>query len=97
MPKYKAKIKIITKGRMVDDGTEFLEVHLSITEGKKEKEVRKIGFPLGTSEKEIEKELKKYMATYEHDAQLAEDTKESDKLNTKAEKTIKGLSGKQIV
>lgn len=97
MPKHKAKIKIITRGRIVDDGSEFLEAHLEIKNGKDVVEVRKFAYPLETTEEEITADLEKFMATYESDIALAAETKVSDKLNTKAEKTIQGLTGKQII
>jgi hypothetical protein len=93
---HQAKIKLIQKGRQVHDGVEFLEVSLEIRYKKKVKEIKKFSFPLDTSTKTIKAEMVKYMESYERDLVLADQTKESEELNNKADKTIESLTGEQI-
>lgn len=91
--KFTAKIKSIKKEILVETNENFLNVELEICEGKKVVEIRKLAFPFGKSSKEIKSAVEKYVETFNADAELAEASKEREKINSQVDKVIEDLEG----
>lgn len=81
------EIKSADKGQIVSTGERFIEV---TTLFGKDIE-RKFSFPLETTATEIKKEMKAYAKVLDEEMNQAEANVEVDKLETKADKTIKSL------
>lgn len=56
-------------------------------------EVRRLSFPIKSSEKQIKQELKKYIDNYNAELKLAEEREAQDKADAQATQTIESLSG----
>lgn len=93
-----AKILEVKKDRLVQSGEEFLEVAVALLqEGKKKPlEVRKYSFPIETSEKEIEKQVKKSLEEFKLSRKQAEAQAKVDAKDSQTNKTKKSLEGKTI-
>lgn len=92
-----ATIEVINtkKDTIVKTGERFLNVKAVIVDGKK-KHPRSWGFPLGTSAKQIEKELQKALDLYELEKAQAAAREETDKADAQADKTIEALEGTKL-
>lgn len=79
-------------------GEEFLDVEVAIIqEGKKKPvEIRKYGYPIETSEKEIKDDIKKCVAEFKRSRAQAEAQAKVDATETKANKIINNLEGTTI-
>lgn len=93
---YTAKIKNITKYTLQEDGSRHFDAEIEILEGEEVKDVRRLSFPLDMSEKEMEAELKKYVDTYNSDAELAAKNAANDAREAKADKVVEKLTGKTL-
>lgn len=94
---FTARIKTIKREELLEDKSEFFSVEVEILDNKgKTLEVRKLGFPVDTPEAEIEAEVKKFVLTYEQDAELKKVDKAKEKRDKKINLTIKNLTGKEI-
>lgn len=91
--KFIATIKSVKKDILIETNKEFLDVKIEISDGKKVFAIRKLAFPFGTSSKEIKGAVKEYVETYSADANLAEKSKEREKLNSQTDKVIEDLEG----
>jgi len=89
------KIKEVKKDTIVKTGERFLNVKAEIQDGKT-KVARNYSYPLGTTEKEIVKDLKKVLSLYDKEKAQAEAVAETDKAEAKADKTIEALEGVNI-
>ncbi|MBI5357059.1 hypothetical protein HZB78_05645 [Candidatus Collierbacteria bacterium] len=90
---YTGRVKNTSKYTLQEDGSRHFDVELEILEGEEVKDVRRLSFPLDTSEKEIKEELKKYLETYNSDAELAIKNVASDAREAKADKVAEKLTG----
>lgn len=93
---HRAKINSISKLTSQVDNQVYLDVEFDIVADDEVVETRRLGFPLGTSSENIEEDLKKYVETYFHDQELAEQSKEVEEANRVADETITTLEGKEI-
>lgn len=90
---FSATIKSIKKDILIETNKEFLDVEIEIRDDKKVVAVRKLAFPFGKTSKEIKSAVEKYVETYNADADLAEKSKEREKLNSQANEVIEDLEG----
>jgi hypothetical protein len=90
---YTAKILNVSKGHLQEDNSDFLDVQFELSDAK-EKVVYKEGFPLDTSEKEIEQAVQSRLELYKQEKERAEANKEAEAIQAKADKTITKLEGK---
>lgn len=91
----KIEVVKVTKDTIVKTGERFLNVQAVIVDGKT-KVPRNYAFSLDTTPKGIEQELKKALALYETEKAQAEAREETDKVETKADKTIETLEDLSI-
>lgn len=100
-----ATIKKVTRDRMVTTGEEFLDVTVEFFEevenpngGMENKilDVRKLGFPLGTTAEQIKEEVQKAVATFEQERAQAEEQKEVDAKAEQVNEVIENLEGLTI-
>jgi len=84
-----------TKDTIVKTGERFLNVEAVIVDGKK-KHPRNYGFQIGTTDKEVNKALKKALDLYETEKAQAEVRAETDKVEASTDKTIEALQGTTI-
>lgn len=92
-----ATIEIVDtyKDTIVKTGERFLNVKAVIVDAKK-KHPRNYSFPLDTTAKEINKELKKALDLYETEKAQAAVNADRDEREAKADKTIEALEGTKI-
>ena len=90
---FSATIKSVKKDILIETNKEFLDVEIEIRDKKKVVAVRKLAFPFGKSSEEIKEAVEKYVETFNADADLAEKSKEREKLNSQADKVIEDLEG----
>ena len=91
--KFNAKIKSVKKDILIETNKEFLDVEIEIRDKKKFVAIRKLAFPFEKSSKDIKSAVEKYVETFNADAELAEKSKEREKLNSQASKVIEDLEG----
>lgn len=99
-----ATIRAVEQGRIVKTGEEFLDVTVDFHEevevdGEVQENVldtRKYGYPLGTSSKEIQKSVKKAVATMTQEREQAEQQKDVDATNKQAKQVAEDLAGLTI-
>lgn len=94
--KYTGKIKKVNQYQSQADNKDYLDVHVAICEGDKEIDERRLGFPFGTKQEQIEQEVAQVVKTYEHDEQLAEESAKVEAAKAEAAKVQKSLTGKTI-
>ncbi len=94
--KTRATIKSIKKDILIETNKEFLDVEIEINGKNGEIVTRKLAFPFEKTSEEIKEAVKKYVETFNADAELAEKNKEREKLNSQADKIIKNLEGVTI-
>ena len=96
--KYTGKIKEITKFTLQADNQTYLDVAVEIyNEAGEVVETRKLGFPLDAGSEQIEAEVTKFIATYNADSVLAEQSKKVDAAHKTADEAIASLTGKEIL
>ena len=96
MDKYIAKNITILKDVVVATGEPFLAVSADIYEGEELIMTRKYGFAFGMSKEDIAAEIKKSLVTLRLEREQAEQNKERDALEKKADEAIEGLTGLEI-
>ena len=89
-------IKSITKAILQENNSTFLDVELELWEDGKMIEIRKLGYPLTATAEEIKEDLKKYVANYQAEIEMAIANKELDALHAKAGETITALQGLEL-
>jgi len=89
-------IKSITKAILQENNSTFLDVELELWEDGKLIEIRKLGYPLTATAEEIKEDLKKYVANYNAEIEMAVKNKEMDELHAKASETINELNGLEL-
>ena len=96
--KYTAEIKKVEKDRIVQSGEQFLDVEIEIREegAKKVLETRKLGFPIETTDKEIQASIKKLLTLKETEQANAVEQAKVDKAEANANKVIDNLVGQEI-
>lgn len=96
--KYTAEIKEVVKDRIVTTGEQFLDVTVEIREegAKKVLETRKLGFPIETTDKEIQASVKKLLALKATEQASAVEQAKVDKAEANANKVIDNLVGQEI-
>lgn len=97
-----AEITGVRRDKVQRTGEGFIDVEVTFTLGK-ETQVLRYGYPLETTRKEIEKDLKAKLATRkaerEQAAKQAEDeaeTAEAEKAEKAADKTVNALEGVKV-
>jgi len=85
-------LKVIKAEKVFRDDKYQMEVEFQLVQGKTV-EPRILAFPLIKTEKEIKLELKKYLDTFNQDADRAIQTAKESKASQEADKTIKNLEG----
>ncbi len=92
------KIKIINikNDEILATGERFLDVEFEIRKGNNLLATHKLGFPVDTTEEDIEKELLKYLGTYESDQTNIIANKEENTKNEGINKVIENLKGKEL-
>ncbi len=97
-----AEITEVKRDRVVKTGEGFIDVEVTFTLGS-DTEVRKFGYPLETTAKEIQKDIKNALATRKAEREQAEaaeveaeETAEVTKAETKADKTVDALAGIKV-
>lgn len=94
---FTGKIKEVRKETFPPDDERKIVVDFEILDNDGKKfEVRSIAFPFSHTQKMIQKELKKYMHTFNEDMARAEENKAIDKQSKKVDKMIGELSGSAI-
>ena len=92
---FKAKIKKVEKEMELEIDKEFLDVELEISDGKKVF-TRKLAFPIKSSSDAIKAEVKKYVETFNADAELAIEDKKKEERDKKINEVIEDLEGETI-
>lgn len=97
-----AQITGATRDRVQKTGEEFIDVEVTYTLGKTT-EVGKYAYPLETTAKEIERDIKRKLAARKADrdhaekhAKEVEASAEVTKAQTKADKTVAALEGVKV-
>jgi len=90
---YKLVVDNIKKEYFQAQNENVLVANCSINLEDKEIEKRSFSFPLDTSEEELKEELKKFIANYNLEAELAQKNKALDEANVEADKTIASVAG----
>jgi hypothetical protein len=93
---YTAKIKEAKRETSIPDKKEYLNISFEIILDEKPIADRSISFPLESTEKEIEDEIKKYCKMFENDHKLAKESAERLEAESKAEETINKIKNKEI-
>lgn len=97
---YSIKIKKVRRDSIISTGKMFIDVKFEIIGEEKDKkkvlEVNKLGFEPNSTEKQIEKELKKYLGTWVADRERKEETVAEIADDKKVDKVIKDLNNKEI-
>ena len=92
--KYTLKVIAIRKDQAVHDGSRFFDVHFNILdEDGKVVEDRRLGYDISVGSKNIKSELEKFINAYNKEKQLAEDNKEVEAENKKADKVMANMEG----
>lgn len=91
----KATIKSIDKDVIVSTKEEYLKVSVEILDGKN-KEVRNFGYPLGTSQKEILKDLSKTVENLQTEKNERANGEVADTINADVTK-LQELIGQEAV
>lgn len=91
----KAKIKSIEPAEIVGTGERYLDVAIEIQDGKETIE-RKLGYPIGTTEKEIKADIEKYLTTHQLEKAQKVNTAEADAENTHVAKLQDSLTGEEV-
>lgn len=81
----------VTKETLVEDNSNFLSVKFDIFNEDEVVQTRRLGFPFDADPEHIKEEVQKVADAYEADLLLAEETKDQEELNTKADETINQL------
>lgn len=89
---YSLKVTNAKRDHVIVDGTDFIDVEFKIYDGTKAVETRKQGFAVGTSEKEIQATLKRYLAQYVTEKEQATAQAERVAASAADDKTINSLS-----
>jgi len=84
-----------TKETIVKTGERFLDVEIQLVDGKTKKTFKR-GYPYGTTPKEVEKELKQLVKTYELEKEQAVTQATLDEEEAGAEETIEAVQGLQV-
>ncbi len=77
---FKLRVKKVVKEFSVPDNAKILDVHVEFLKEKKVVEFRRFAFPFNTKEKAIKLELKKVLATYNSDHELAVKSAKAEKV-----------------
>jgi len=93
---YSAKITEAKKEFSLPDNKSYLDIRFDILREGKVIAERRLAFPLGTTDKEIFAELKKYCGMYQNDHKLAAEAGKRMKEEAEAEETLKGLTGVEV-
>ena len=91
--RFSSKIKSVKKDVLIETNEGFLDVEIEITDGKEFTEIRKLAFPFGESSEKIKGSVKKYVETFNADAELADKSEKNERLNSQADEVIKDLEG----
>lgn len=94
-PMFKLKVVEAEKATLQADQTRFLDVKVQISRAADDAlvEERRLGFPLDTSQEEIEQELAKFLAGYTSDAEQAAASVQAEADEKGADEVIAGLLG----
>lgn len=93
---YSLKIKSVKEDTVVESGEAFLDVLVEVQKGGKNKSQHRFGFPVGTPQKQIEKELTQFRKNLENEDKRAEDDKEVEAKRAESQKVITNLTGKEL-
>jgi hypothetical protein len=96
---YKLLVKSAEKVFFQANDSYVLEVELHIFKEDKPKkivDVRKLAFPLDIKEKDLQNELKKYIAQYNAEQKMFEENKEKDRVAKQSDEVIKLIEGKEL-
>jgi hypothetical protein len=89
---YTITITNTTRGRVVDTGTDFIDIQ---KDGETVAE-RKLGFSLDATAKQIRAELQAVLAAYVRDQEIAAETQRSEEQNAHAHEVQADLEGMTI-
>lgn len=92
----KVKIVHIEKKHIIATGEPYLDVEAKFTVGK-EVFVKKLGFPVGTTEKEMTAELRKHLFTEHKERKQRENELKAEAQDAATDKIISNLEGEEIV
>jgi len=93
---YTAQIKTVHTYQSQVDNKTYLDVEVEIKNGEKVEAVRHLGYPLETTQEEIEADVKKVVAAYGQDQVLAEASRKVEAAQRAADKVINNLTGRNI-
>lgn len=94
-----AKITSAKLARKQTTGEEFIDVEVTFTQGRgagKVEEVRKYGYPIDTSTKEIEADIAKALETRQAERDQAEAQAEADAKAEETAATVAALEGTKV-
>lgn len=96
MPEYSAKITDVKKDLIISDNKPFLDVcFLILLDGETVAE-RRLAFPLDAAEETILSEVKKNVAMYQNDHELAAEAAKRSETEAQADGVISSLVGKEV-
>lgn len=90
---YTLKVTESKKSSLIEDNSSFVQVNFDILNGENVIDSRSLGFDLGTDAKTIKMALKKYIANYNAEAEMAITNKERDASEAKGDKTVQAIAG----
>ncbi len=93
---YSLRVKDIKEETLVADNTQFLDVEVEILEDKKVVEVRKFGYPSGTTDKEVKADLDKFLKLFAKEQDDAVLDAEKEQKNAESKKTITNIKKLEI-
>lgn len=88
---YRGKVASIILRKNEAENVEYLDLELEILTDDDVQdvvEVRRLSFPVGSSEEHIKEELKKYMKTYNQDAKMAVENKAQEQKTIEKEEEV---------
>lgn len=93
----KAIITSANKSILQEDGSEFIDVAFDVVDEEGTvADSKHLAFPLDTSADDIQKDVAKYVSTYEADLTSKEANKERNAMLAQADATIEEIVGKEI-
>lgn len=93
---YTGSIKSISKGVNLNDNVPFLDVTLEISNGEEVVDYRRFSYSIATTAEEIKTDLKKFITTYNQEAESREANKATEELDRQADATIAELAGENL-